>query len=339
MLAHVLTGELVLRNAVHRGGDVGDLVSEAAVGRVELHLRARPPHVYVERFLGERAGERSAQRGRDPPVEVDGFLVPEDLAVGQEQEQVLRTVLLPPLGDLPAAPHRLGRIGGGEEQEVPRVVDCLGDRGPQTGVGGERCLVPEDLERAPPVPRLRELAQGVLDPLRQQVVAAVAVRDEHVVAHDPILRRTRLPEPKVATVCPTRHGWLPPHARGRAPHQCREPQCRASPRARCRDPFADDAIGQRRPTTGPLGPFGARLRTVRRLTGRGGAATSAEREEVDQGAASSSGHASADASLDRHAQSLLVVPPGRAARLAPEAARHRHPADRADAAPARRGMT
>ena len=129
MLAYILTGQLVLGHPVHGRREIGDLVAKPSVGEIEERRRATgPAHVDVERLLLERARDRGTERVRDVPVEVVGLLVPEDLAVGEQHQQPVRAVLLPPVLDLALTPHRRRRVGRGEHEEEPRVFDRLRNR-------------------------------------------------------------------------------------------------------------------------------------------------------------------------------------------------------------------
>ena len=184
MLSHIQGRDLILGHAVGRCGDLGDLVAEPTVVQIELRFRASPTHVDVPRLLSEATREAPRQRSRLCPVEIIAYGVPDKFAIRQQQQHPGDPVQGPPMFDFALTPLGVGGLGAGEHQEEPAAVHRSGDGRPESRVGRQRRAIPEHVQRTQAPPRLREPGQALLHPSRQQIVARVAVRDEHVVSHN-----------------------------------------------------------------------------------------------------------------------------------------------------------
>jgi hypothetical protein len=180
VLADLLARQLVLGDAAQRGGQLGHRVEEAAVPGVDLHLGAGPRQVDVPGLLVEHA-EQGRVGGRRRAVEVTGGVVPRPRPVGDDREDAVGALVLDPVGDLAAHPLGAGRIGRREEDEPPRPVEGLHDRGPQVRVGRQAGVVTEHPQGAPAVPRLGVALQRRLEGRGELAVGGVAVGDEGVV--------------------------------------------------------------------------------------------------------------------------------------------------------------
>ncbi len=193
---HVLADQLVLGPAVDGGGQVGDLIAELRVLQREVVFRLDGAHVHVERLFGKGAAELTRQGIGSRPVEISRFRVPEDLALGQDDEQVLdrlaalrRRRLGEPVLDLALNPDGLSGLGRRHEDEMARLVQGADDGGPELRRRRQAGLVAEDVERPQAQQRLGETMQGRLDAWSEPPVRRMTVGDERVVGHGRESRR------------------------------------------------------------------------------------------------------------------------------------------------------
>lgn len=166
--------------------------------------RLDPAEVDVAGLVAEPAPERGWERGGLLPVEVPSVTVPHDVPTRQHDQQVRQRLALAPVADLAGNPLGAGRLWRGEQDEEPRAGQRLLDRRPETRVRRQARLVPEHPQGPQPMPRPRELVEGLLQCRGQPAVNRVAVGDEGVVGprgrHRPVgrpprreLRRGRAP--------------------------------------------------------------------------------------------------------------------------------------------------
>ena len=179
VLLNVLAEKVVLRPPVHRRREIGDCVPEARVARRHVSRAPRPAQVDVARLFCEGLAEHGRKRGRPRPV--DAAAVPEQLAVGEHDQQPLGTAMLEPVLRLLRHPLRRGRLRGREEDEVVRAVERVADRSPQVRVRGQARVVAEHTQRPHPVPRLGKPLEPALESGSELPVDGSAVRDEGVV--------------------------------------------------------------------------------------------------------------------------------------------------------------
>ena len=182
MLPDVLALDLVLRHPVQRGSDLGDGIAEPAVVEINLLFFVGPSQIEMAGLVSEDATQ-SRRHGVGLGREVTRCLVPLPVTVGEYGQDPIDGPVGLPVLDLPAYPFGLRRQRRGEQKEPLGVVEGLDDGTPQVRIYRQTGLVAEDLKGPPPVPRLGQFLERLLQRRRELSVGSVRVGDEAVVTH------------------------------------------------------------------------------------------------------------------------------------------------------------
>jgi hypothetical protein len=108
-LAHVVAVEFVLAAPVQRRRDVEDGEAEPGVAQRHRLGGFRPAQVYPQR-LGSKTTRQEVCRQRvgTPPIEVAGRFVPDQIAIGEQDQQLGQRAVAEPPVDLALHPARSG---------------------------------------------------------------------------------------------------------------------------------------------------------------------------------------------------------------------------------------
>jgi hypothetical protein len=157
-------------------GDVRHGRRELWVLEIELLVGAGKAEIHPARLDAECAMETRRDR-----IAGDARRRPRKVAVGEHRDDPIGILVLEPIRDLLAHPPRIGSLGGEEENEPARLIERIGDRGPQMRIRAQRRLVTEDTQCPAFPPRLGKPLQPSLQTWCQQIVCRVRIRHEAVV--------------------------------------------------------------------------------------------------------------------------------------------------------------
>jgi hypothetical protein len=194
VLADILADQLVFGEAAQGRRQLGDEISETRVAHARLGTGASPAGVDPARLVGETRAQAPRQCRRLRPVEIVFIVIPDDVAVGLNDQQALDRLVAAPEVDFLLDPRRVRRLRRGEQDEPLCRAQRVFDRRPERRVGRQTRLIlkyAQRPDRVPPAehpPRRGESLQAIAERRSQQVVGGMAVGDEGVVRRAPVRR-------------------------------------------------------------------------------------------------------------------------------------------------------
>lgn len=199
MLTQVIAGQLVLRFAVDRSGQRGELLPKR---RTALIPRRITTDIDEERFGRQRPrlSEHRNSRIRCLRVKTPAVAIPVQSPAGEHQHQLLAAAMLQPIRHFVVDPHRLGGLRGQHHDQVAGAVQPVGDVAPQVGAGRQIRVIAKHPQRPQLTQPPPDTVQPLLKPADHRPIIMV-IRQERVVI-EPLARPPR-PQPAPFVLCQT----------------------------------------------------------------------------------------------------------------------------------------